>query len=294
MRFGKWRGMVPVLAFALAAVTVAGLVATPSVRAGLICHTITREVTAVDVHTGGPYSAPPVPNGLYTCDVWGSIAEACGLIRGSLCLPGLCHSGDPCNACGSCGEVGNGCGFCGWKSLLHGCPSPGLPCDGGLCSTQNPGKSCSFVGKATTVCPSMQSPIVSPQAPCASPQALCSKPGCILKLRHFHKMGNGCNACGGSGCGICHGGGMLSGKLCNSCGGNGCGLCGGLGLLGCGAGGGSKLLGLAAKVLHIGDIEYFVGPGGPVPITPGYVPYVVTTRSPRDFFAFPPFSQTEP
>jgi hypothetical protein len=41
---------------------------------------------------------------------------------------------------------------------------------------------------------------------------------------------------------------------------------------------------------HAGKIEWFVGPGGPVPLTPGYVPYVVTTRSPRDFLAFPPFT----
>ena len=52
--------------------------------------------------------------------------------------------------------------------------------------------------------------------------------------------------------------------------------------------------GLIGKLFHVGDIEYFVGPGGPVPITPGYVPYVVTTRSPRDFLAFPPFSQLDP
>jgi hypothetical protein len=25
-------------------------------------------------------------------------------------------------------------------------------------------------------------------------------------------------------------------------------------------------------------------------LTPGYTPYVVTTRSPRDFLAFPPFT----
>ncbi len=46
---------------------------------------------------------------------------------------------------------------------------------------------------------------------------------------------------------------------------------------------------LLAKLLHKGEIEWFVGAGGPVPLTPGYVPYVVATRSPRDFFAFPPF-----
>ena len=51
---------------------------------------------------------------------------------------------------------------------------------------------------------------------------------------------------------------------------------------------------LVRKVLHIGEIKWFVGPGGPVPLTPGYVPYVVTTRSPRDYFAFPPFADVEP
>jgi hypothetical protein len=54
------------------------------------------------------------------------------------------------------------------------------------------------------------------------------------------------------------------------------------------------LHGLVGKILHKGEIEYFVGAGGPVPITPGYVPYVVTTRSPRDFFAFPPFVDIDP
>jgi hypothetical protein len=32
-----------------------------------------------------------------------------------------------------------------------------------------------------------------------------------------------------------------------------------------------------------------MGPGGPVPLTPGYVPYVNPVRSPRDYFAFPPY-----
>jgi hypothetical protein len=201
-----------------------------------------------------------------------------------------------------------GCGFGGWKSHLHGCGDPGIPCGGAGCPL--PAKTCGLVGKASTVCASMQAPapIVSPQGSFASPQMTCTKPGCMLKMRHFHKMGNGCNACNGMGCGMCHGGGMLSGKLCGSCGGGGCGLCSGLGLLhggspcsacggkGCGlcCGAGSKLLGLLGKVFHVGEIEYFVGPGGPVPITPGYVPYVVTTRSPRDFFAFPPFSPLDP
>ena len=48
-----------------------------------------------------------------------------------------------------------------------------------------------------------------------------------------------------------------------------------------------KLASLAGG-LHKPKMNWFVGPGGPVPLTPGYVPYIVTTRSPRDFFAFPP------
>ena len=157
-------------------------------------------------------------------------------------------------------------------------------------------------------------PMVSAQAMFASPQmGGCTQAGCQLKRRHFHRMGKGCNACGGMGCGICQGGNMCSGSLCGGCGGAGCNLCGGQGLHGhgpCSACGGKgcslcggtglcqKLLGLPAgligKLFHVGDIEYFVGPGGPVPLTPGYVPYVVTTRSPRDFLAFPPFSDLDP
>ena len=37
-----------------------------------------------------------------------------------------------------------------------------------------------------------------------------------------------------------------------------------------------------------------MGAGGPVPITPGYVPYINVTRSPRDFFAFPPMNPFDP
>jgi hypothetical protein len=51
---------------------------------------------------------------------------------------------------------------------------------------------------------------------------------------------------------------------------------------------------LLGKVTHAGYVKYFMGAGGPVPLTPGYVPYVVATRSPRDFFAFPPMSNLDP
>ena len=334
MRFGTWRWVASLLAITLTAVIATGVVATGTVRAGLICHTIPPEVVAVDVNNGGEYFAPPIPYGCYAKDSMGSVAKACGLVKGSLggllhgCCPGCGGSGcDKCGGTGKCGHCGlctgpslchgddpcgvaSGCGFGGWRKLLHGCSDLGDPCGGGVCSPKHPVKACRFVGKASTVCASTQAPapVVSSQGLYASSQSTCSKAGCLLKRRHFHKMGNGCNACGGMGCGICQGGGMLAGKLCGGCGGKGCGLCGGLGLLhggkvcgGCGgkgcalcAGAGSKLLGLIGKVFHAGEIEYFVGPGGPVPITPGYVPYVVTTRSPRDYFAFPPFSQVDP
>ncbi len=341
MRFGIWREAARLTALALTTAIAIGVIAAApaTVRAGILIHSIPREVTAVDVNTGGPYFAPPIPNGCYTKDHLGTIAEGLGLVHGCLSsltgmLHGCCsgchgagcnqcngtgkcghcdkcmgsdggHHGDPCAACGG---VGKGCGFCGWRDLLHGH-------DSGGCNSHQV-KTCGFSGHASTVCTSMQSapPLVSAQGSCASSQMGCAQPGCLLKKRHFHRFGKGCGACGGMGCGLCQGGGMSSGTLCGACGGAGCNQCGGLGLHGkgmpCSACGGKgcslcggtglckKLLclpaGLIGKLFHVGEIEYFVGPGGPVPITPGYVPYVVTTRSPRDYFAFPPFSDLDP
>lgn len=97
-------------------------------------------------------------------------------------------------------------------------------------------------------------------------------------------MGDLCGGCGGKGCGLCGFLGHIKNKLCGGCGGAGCGLCGKA----------RSLLhaphSLLGALMHKNRIKYFVGPGGPVPITPGYVPYVITTRSPRDFLAFPPFT----
>ena len=45
-----------------------------------------------------------------------------------------------------------------------------------------------------------------------------------------------------------------------------------------------------AGVLNRPKVQWFIGAGGPVPITPGYVPYIVSTRSPRDFFSFAPMN----
>ncbi len=216
--------------------------------------------------------------------------SACGTCGGS----GL-FSGKKCGGCGGNGFLGHGGGL----GLGHGHKVHGVaPIPAGFASTgiHGSGQSASSQGVAVSQ---------------------CGEPGCGL----FKGHSKGCNSCGGSGlfqgrgCGSCGGRGLLShgngcgtpgcgdgncggghglghgyGKGCSACGGKGCGLCAGLK---------SKLGGLAhpkaalGNLLHPGGpkIKYFVGPGGPVPITPGYVPYVVTTRSPRDFFAFPPFTQ---
>jgi hypothetical protein len=119
----------------------------------------------------------------------------------------------------------------------------------------------------------------------------CGIPGCGVSHTHGGAglgdpgMGTGCGLCGGKGCNHCLGGGAGAGTGCGLCGGKGCKHC--LGLL-------SHL-----KLPHLGiphhpKLTYFVGPGGPVPLTPGYVPYIVATRSPREYFAFPPMNPNDP
>jgi hypothetical protein len=102
--------------------------------------------------------------------------------------------------------------------------------------------------------------------------------------------------CGGlgNGCGFCGGHGMVD--PCGGCGGKGCGGCHGLGShgFGQGCGKGCGVLSRLGGLFHHGPkVDYFVGPGGPVPLTPGYVPYVVPTRSPRDFFSFAPMNPND-
>lgn len=106
------------------------------------------------------------------------------------------------------------------------------------------------------------------------------------------RNGDPCSGCAGLGHG-CNDPGCGGGRhsLCNNCGGRGCKACHGCGLL-------HGLLGkphsILSGLIHKHDVQYFVGPGGPVPITPGYVNYVNPVRSPRDFLAFPPFSDIMP
>ena len=258
---------------------------------------------------------------------YGKPCGICGLLRGK--GAGFCgghglfgHGGN--GGCGLFGHGGNGNGGCGngGCGLFHhkdGCGDPGCGGNGrrikncGLCK----GKGCglcksSEAGEPIHSLASEQAPpakavATSPQsAPVASSQG-CAEPGCKLGKGHHHGDGDPCGSCGGKGCGLCGGLGKLfghRGDACGSCGGKGCGLCGGLGRKfggcgfcggqGCGKCGGlgSHVKGKLSSVLHPhrGEIKYFVGPGGPVPLTPGYVPYVVPTRSPRDFLAFPPYT----
>lgn len=266
----------------------------------------------------------------YVGAVHGAAGMAAGLVHGlpghlaGLCkkcgakLCGLCgglgHRGG--RKCGSCG--GDGCGHCGGLLGGHGLfghggdPCGGAGCGGGhglgllghrrgagaghagLGGLCGPGKPCAS--------PQSSAPVANPQGTIPSGQAAAC--GLCKGLGHIGK--DPCRGCGGKGllgglCGLCGGRGRLAGgdpcggcgglghllgglkNLCKGCGGAGCNLCAGRGLF-------HGPPGLPLPGLGHGGVEYFVGPGGPVPITPGYVPYVVPTRSPRDYFAFPPFT----
>ncbi len=324
MRFGTWRGVT--LAIALAAIFLAG----GSARANdPFHHSIPTEVDAVDLNTGQPYYAPPIPYGHYAK---GSLfGRFCGHIASPFhSLAGLGHGlgglGHGCKACGFCG--GKGCGNCGGSGQIcgdggghgHGGGDPSCGGNGcgllgglghgkrfngcGLCG----GKGCGIC--TSTILPSSQAApgVATTPAPQATAQTIvdpgCGVKGCGIGGGHKHLGGPGLGCLHGPGgsCGNCLGGlghglgglGLGHGHG-NNGGGTGCGHCGGAGCRFCMGGKGLHVpgLGLINGLLHphAGKVEYFVGPGGPVPITPGYVPYVNPVRSPRDFFAFPPFTQ---
>jgi hypothetical protein len=324
------------LAIALAAILTTGISARADGR--IFHHTIPKEVDAIDLNTGGPYYAPPIPYGHNSKD--SLLAKVCGCIASPFHkLAGLGHG---CKACGGCG--GKGCGLCGGKGMIcggdgddsghghgfghGGIGDPGCGPDGcghfgglglghgkrfnncGLCG----GKGCGIC--TSTILPSSQgAPGVATTAPAPQPTAqvtpspqACGVNGCGFKGGHKHHGGGICGHDPGLSCGNCgdpaggrcfHG----PGATCGNCrgghglghgGGTGCGLCGGKGCSNClGKGHLGHLKGSLYGLLHphAGEIQYFVGPGGPVPLTPGYVPWVNPVRSPRDFFAFPPFTQ---
>ena len=318
MRFETWRGMPLVLT--LAAVGL-GLAWGGTVRADgyHIRKSIPREVLAYDYTTGREFMAPPVPYGHYAKDHIYNPAYLMGCASCRLhsllgCVGcghdglghGLAH-GDGCGACGGkgCGQCmghghGGGCGIAGCGGGLghHHKAGRYAPCDSGVAPVFAGEPIAGEVVATNQSIPSGQA-VVLPTS-----QWPCGVDGCGANGHHSHHGSKGghwrpCGLCHGKGCGGCGGGGLLAG-----CGNSGCGLCGGGKGHGCGFCGGkgcshclSALAGLHGKLaglLHHQKVDYFVGAGGPVPITPGYVPYIVATRSPRDFFAFPPMNPFDP
>ena len=108
MLFGIRRGMP--LTLALATTLGLGLALASSARADgmLFQHTIPREVDAYDFTTGGPFMAPPVPNGHYAKDY---VAEAHKYVACVACqLHGLMGGG-----------VGTACFHKGMDDTATGC-----------------------------------------------------------------------------------------------------------------------------------------------------------------------------
>ncbi len=254
-------------------------------------HTIPKSVAAVDMTTGQEMKAPPIPYGHYAKDSLLGCASCrmhsilgcvgCGHGPGSGCRVGsglFGHHGGGGSDCD-----GPGCdGGTGWgKHAAAGrfapidcgsaCVVPG--CGGGMSCGHGKHHHAASAVFATTQSAPVGTAIVQP-----SGQAICGDPGCRISSKHHHGHGK-LGGCGDPGCGLCKGGGR----------GHGCSFCGGKGCSHCLSGLHSKL-GSLTGMFHRPKVDYFVGPGGPVPITPGYVPYVAVTRSPRDFFAFAPMN----
>jgi hypothetical protein len=244
------------------------------------------------------------------CNESGDGGNGCGFCAGR----GLFHHGDG----GSDSAIG-GHGIAG--HLGHGSTGGGHAGGHGLGHKKNFAPCHASTVTATSQVQPAPQAVVTPSA-----QGICGDPGCKVAGRHSHLANLAskirCKLCGGGGCGACGGAGL--GDPCSGCGGLGhggaggaCGACGGCGLFNHGLGHGGTgcslcggrgcancLKGLASKahgflgslagLLHHQKFDYFVGPGGPVPLTPGYVPYIVTTRSPRDFLSFPPMNPNDP
>ena len=296
MRFETWRGMRPV--FAMAAVGM-GLVWGGSVRADgyHLYPTIPREVLAYDYSTGGVMMAPPVPYGHYAKDGFLGLGGGCAgcRIHNLLGCLGCGHGG---LGHGQDGGTGGGHGSGLFSGHGHGGGDSGCGgagCGGGILGHHRkagrfaPCDSCVGVADAGYggVAATNQSLPAATAVVQPSGQWPCGVNGCGVKDAHSHHK-RLCGLCSGKGCRGCGGAGTLAGS-----GAPGCGFCGGKGCSHCL----SALAGLQGKLaglFHHQRVEYFVGPGGPVPITPGYVPYVVATRSPRDFFSFPPMNPFDP
>ena len=301
------------LAIALAGVCLLGLGWSSTTRAdGYHLHpTIPPTVAAYDYSTGGEFMAPPVPYGHYAKNHVYDPRYLASCVRCRLhALLGAGH-GSGCSACG-----GKGCGLCSGTGLFghggagFGCSGPGCGDGGkgghhlaaGKFAPTDCGPGCFGHGsKGVPVAAATSQSLPSGQAVVQpSSQNPCGQPGCGLLSKHFHGKGlhkSLCGGCRGKGCGACGGAGSVGGcgdPGCGLCKGSGCGFCGGRGCSQCLSKLRGKLGSLTGLFRHQPKIEYFMGAGGPVPLTPGYVPYVNVTRSPRDFFAFPPMNPLDP
>ncbi len=271
---------------------------------GLILqHTIPREVPAYNFTTRGPYYAPPVPYGHYAKDYVYDAHKAvgcaiCGL-QGLMGLGssghGLLHKGHGDGAdAGDESAQGHGFGHGGFGHGHGGYGGDGIAGGDAFGSVFGAGSSGGTAGYATT------QPLTTAQSTAGpSGQAVCGQAGCIVAGSHSHlgSLANKfrCGLCNGTGCGACGGTGAV---------GTGCSLCGGVGCSHCLSGHKFGLGGLSSAVhgklasvygaFHKPKISWFLGAGGPVPLTPGYVPYIVVTRSPRDYFSFPPMNPNDP
>jgi hypothetical protein len=306
MRFENGRGMPLTIALAAVIGVSQGWVGTTRADGYRLHCTIPKTVAAVDFSTGQQMMAPPIPYGHYAkgglldcagCRMHGLLGcHGCGHGLGSGGGHGLFGHGGHGGHGSAC--VGPGCddGH-GWGHHGAGRYAPidsGVAgCGGGMRCGHGFGKHHGAPVVATGPLATTQAPLVVQP----SGQTPCGDPGCRIGGKHHHGKGlhsRLCGLCGGRGCGGCGGHGWLGGcgdPGCNQCGGgHGCKFCGGKGCLHCLSG----LHGRLAGLLHHAKVDYFVGAGGPVPITPGYVPYVVTTRSPREFFAFPPMNPFDP
>ncbi len=308
MRFGKWRGLP--LALSLAAFGV-GLGSATQAQAQF--HTIPRLSPAYDYTTGGEYMAPPIPYGHYAKDYVGDAHKAAACLKAHLCGPFCNHSlfkhghADGSDDGQYAGDgLGSGAGHGIFGS--HGSSNCGVAgCFGGInCGILGHGKNGGGSADCVTSAPGYATTTTGPSAqtgPIPSAQA-CGQTNCRLAGKHSHlgHFGGQSNSglCGDPACGVgfLHRHGNGQGIVddgqggCSFCGGRGCSHC-----LGKSGGHGSMLHGKLASLaagLCKPKVKWFVGPGGPVPLTPGYVPYIVSTRSPRDFFAFPPMNPNDP
>jgi hypothetical protein len=262
------------------------------------------------------------------------LLNGCKNCVAGLCQGGACGGGDGHGGCGGAdgcsgngafaANGGNACvvpgcgGGLGCGHQAHGQPAVGTAVVGGGIAGVSGGE---FIG----------SPVAGGKQLAPSGQVIanggnhsgCGVPGCTIDFTHIHQgLGKG-GSCGIDGCGVTHthggagygpgagpgtGCGLCGGKGCQNCvgaghggAGTGCNFCGGQGCQKCLAAAHGAVAGLHGKLSALAGllhphpkVTYFVGPGGPVPLTPGYVPYIVATRSPRDYFAFPPRNPNDP